>query len=133
MALCELVGLCGTHAPLLAGRGADHAEPDDALAGGLLLERLHIAGLVMLAHVGALMIGPLENHDLASVAAKADALSGAGQSGERRGGFAHLGGGPGEPRHGDAAGEGGEPGSDEECAPGRILRHGTLLSGVTRR
>src|SRR5262249_6282605 len=89
----QLVGLRWADMALRAlGRGED-GQPHHALPRRVLLERLHVAGLVVLPDVGALVIGPLEHDDLSLVGAEAHGTPRGGWRREGRRGFADLGGG----------------------------------------
>src|SRR5262249_31100218 len=124
----ELVGLLGRDVALRPRRGRDEGEPDDALARDLLLERLHVAALVVLAHVRTVVVRPLEHHELAALIGEAHALAGRGRGREARSGLADLcRGGPGV-RHDEAAPgdarEPGERGPGEKRATGQaVCRH----------
>ena len=70
--LRQLVGLARAHVALRARRGRDHREPHDALPRRFLLEVLHVAGVVVLPHVRAVVIRPLEHDDLAALVGETD-------------------------------------------------------------
>ena len=59
--------LAGIHVTLRARGGGDDGEPHHALRRPLLLQGLHIAALVVLDGVGAIVVMPLQHHELAVV------------------------------------------------------------------
>ena len=63
----EVVRLLRGDMALLAGGGGGDGQPDDALGGGFALLVLHVVGVVVLAHIGAVVIRRLEHDDLALV------------------------------------------------------------------
>ena len=52
---------------LLTGGRGDDGKPDDTLCRRLPLLLLHIAGAVVLADIGTVVIGPFQHHGLAPV------------------------------------------------------------------
>ena len=131
----QLVGLGRRHVALLARRRGDDREPDDALAGRLLLERLHVAALVVLPHVRAVVVRPLEHDDLAAVVARLTCLpvvAPAVKRGARRSptlAAAAAPGGRGERGRRGAGGEGGETGAGQERATGQSGHDGAPFIG----
>ena len=82
-------------------------QPDDALGDGLLLEFLHLAGVVELTDGGAAGVVPFKDDGLALEVGEADGLAVEGLAGEVRSSLADVGGRKG--RNGDEAREeGGE-------------------------
>ena len=69
-----LLGLVAGHVALLARSGGADGEPDDALAGVLLLQLLHVSAAVVLADERTLEIHPLEHDEFAPEGVEADGL-----------------------------------------------------------
>src|SRR5439155_22318838 len=133
----ELVGLRRRHVALRPRRRRDQREPDHALRRRLLLERLHIAGLVVLAYVRTIVIRPLEDDELAALIGEAHALAGRGGEGEARRAIADLGDGD-RPRgrRGEevARSDGGQPcerRAREKRATGEAVRRHELSFGFS--
>src|SRR6185295_12762995 len=94
--------------------------PDHALRGDLLLQRLHVAALVVLAHVRTLVVRPLEDDELAALIREARVLAAGGRGGKGGRGLANLGdascpGGRSEHATARDSGEPGDGGSGDEC------------------
>src|SRR5262249_25166225 len=88
--------------------------------------RLHVAGLVVLAHIGTVVVRPLEDDQLAALIGETRALAGRGVDGERRRRLADLGDGCRPCGRRDAPErEGGEPcerRARDNCSTGRVVR-----------
>ncbi len=60
---------------LLSGRGRNDGQPNDVCLAGLVLQCLHIASAVVFANVGAVMVGPFQDHDLTAIVGEVVALA----------------------------------------------------------
>src|SRR5262249_55948398 len=69
-------GVAGGHIPLLAGSRRGDRQPHHPDRGVFLLQRLHVAAVIVLADKRAAVIRPFEDDDLAGIIAEPDVLAG---------------------------------------------------------